>query len=109
MYYPVSLKVRGEPCLVVGGGPIALRKAQALVRAGARVTVVSPELIPGFGPLKVERVVRRFRPADARGAFLAVAATDDPAVNEAVFRACRRHRVLVNVVDRPDRCTFIAP
>jgi uroporphyrin-III C-methyltransferase/precorrin-2 dehydrogenase/sirohydrochlorin ferrochelatase len=73
------------------------------------VTVVSPELLPGFGPLEVERVRRRFRPADVRDAFLAVAATDDPSVNEAVFRACRKRRVLVNVVDQPGRCTFIAP
>lgn len=109
MYYPVSLKVDGERCLVVGGGAVAWRKARALVRAGAHVAVVSPQFDARFGRLTVRRIRRAFRAADVRGAFLVVSATGDPAVNRAVFEACRRRGIPVNVVDRPELCTFIVP
>jgi len=109
MYYPVMLKVKGEPCLVVGGGAVALQKARALKRAGADVTAVSPEFSPAFRRLAVRRILRRFRPADIRGRVLVIAGTDSPAVNRAVFKACRRRAIPVNVVDVPDLCTFIVP
>src|SRR5258706_1573858 len=109
MDFPVSLRIDGARCLVVGGGPVALRKARSLLKAGARVTVVSPELAPAFGRLAVHAARRRFRADDVRGAFLAIAATDDPDVNRAVHRACVRRGVLVNVVDVPKLCTFTAP
>jgi siroheme synthase-like protein len=109
MYFPVSLKVGGERALVVGGGAVALRKARALLRAGARVRAVSPEFDPAFRRLRVDRLRRRFPPRDVAGAFLVVSAADDPSVNRAVCRACRARRILVNVVDRPDLCTFILP
>ncbi len=107
MYFPVSLKVGGERCVVVGGGPVALRKARALLRAGARVTAVSPEFAPRFP--RVRRLKRRFRAGDLRGAALAIAASDDPGANRAVHAACRRRGIPVNVVDVPELCTFIVP
>jgi len=64
MYYPLMLKVKGEPCLVVGGGAVALKKARALRQAGADVTVVSPDFTPGFLRLRVRRVRRGFRTGD---------------------------------------------
>lgn len=109
MYFPVSLRIGGAPCLVVGGGTVALRKARALLRAGARLTVVSPRLCSGFKRLNARHLRRRFRAGDVHGAFLAVAATDDPTANREVHRACLRRGVLVNVVDVPELCTFIVP
>jgi siroheme synthase-like protein len=109
MYYPLSLKVGGERCLVVGGGAIALRKARSLAKAGARLTVVSPEMLPSFGSLPAELRRRRFRSSDAAGHVLAIAATDAPAVNRAVYVACRRRGIPVNVVDVPELCSFIVP
>ena len=109
MYFPVSLKVGGEPCLVVGGGRIALQKTRSLLRAGARVTVVSPELAAAFRRLRVERLPRRFRKADVAGRVLVIAATDVAAVNRSVFEACRRRGIPVNVVDVPELCSFIVP
>lgn len=109
MYYPVSLKVKGETCLVVGGGKVALQKARALRGAGARVRVVAPEVDPRVARLAAAVRRRPFRAGDVRGAFLVISAADDPAVNRAVFRACRRAGVPVNVVDRPELCTFIVP
>jgi siroheme synthase-like protein len=109
VFYPVSLKVGGQSCLVVGGGAVALKKARALVRSGARVTAVSPAFDPGFRSLKIRRVKRPFRAADVRGVFLVISATDESAVNRAVHAACLRRRTLVNVVDKPELCTFIVP
>lgn len=107
MDFPVSLRVGGERCLVVGGGPVALRKARSLLRAGARVTAVSPAFSAGFP--RVRRLKRAFRAGDVRGALLVIAATDEPAVNRAVYAACRRRGVPVNVVDVPELCTFTVP
>jgi siroheme synthase-like protein len=109
MYYPLMLKVKGGPCLVVGGGPVALQKARSLRKAGARVTVVSPAFSPGFGKLAVRRIQRKFRAADVRGQMLVIAGTDSPEVNRAVSSACRVRSVPVNVVDVPELCSFIVP
>jgi siroheme synthase-like protein len=109
MFYPVSLKVGGERVLVVGGGGVALRKAQALVRAGARVTCVAPRFRAGFRRVRAGRIRRAFRAADVRGAVLVVASTDDPRANRAVYEACRRRGIPVNVVDVPELCSFIVP
>jgi len=109
VYYPLVLKVKNEPCLVVGGGAVALQKARALRRAGADVTAVSPEFSPAFRRLRVRRLSRRFRPSDVRGRVLVIAATDSPATNRSVYEACRRRSVPVNVVDVPELCSFIVP
>lgn len=109
VYYPVSLKVKGETCLVVGGGKVALRKTRDLLRAGALVRAVSPEFDPAFARLKAKLDRRRFSSRDVAGAFLVISATDDAAVNRAVFLACRKRRTPVNVVDKPELCTFIVP
>ena len=109
MFYPVMMKVKGERCLVVGGGAVALQKARALKRAGALVTAVSPEFSPAFRRLKVRRVARPYRPGDLAGCVLAIAGTDDPRVNRRVSQGCRRRGIPVNVVDVPDLCSFIVP
>ena len=109
MYYPLMLKVKGEACLVVGGGSVALQKVRALRRAGADVTVVSPEISTALRRLRVRRVARKFRAGDVAGRILVIAATDDPMVNRAVFEACRKRAIPVNVVDVPELCSFIVP
>ena len=109
MYYPLMLKVKGEPCLVVGGGSVALQKARALRKAGADVTAVSPAFTPAFERLKVRRIRRPFRTGDVARRILVIAATDSPKVNRAVFSACRKRGIPVNVVDVPELCSFIVP
>jgi precorrin-2 dehydrogenase / sirohydrochlorin ferrochelatase len=112
-YFAAFLDLRGRRCLVVGGGEIGERKARTLLQSGAQVTVVSPAVTRGLAALAtVGRIVERRRPfrrSDLRGCALAVAATGDPAVDDAVAALARRARVLVNVVDRPERCDFILP
>jgi len=112
-YFAAFLDLRGRRCLVVGGGEIGERKARTLLQSGAQVTVVSPAVTRGLAALAtVGRIVERRRPfrrSDLRGCALAVAATGDPAVDDTVAALARRARVLVNVVDRPERCDFILP
>ncbi len=111
--YPVSLDLRDRPCVVVGGCGMAEEKAKGLLAAGARVTVVSPELTPGLADLAVEGrvdvIARRYRRGDLRKAFLVVVVERDPAVAEAVWQETRERNVLVNTMDDAPHCDFIAP
>ena len=110
---PLFLHLDDQPCLVVGGGSVAARKAEALARTGARITVVAPRTGPAIsklaadGRLRIEE--RRFVDEDVRGVLLAIAATGDREVNRRVFEACRSRGVLVNTVDDPSLCTVTFP
>jgi len=112
-YLPIFLNIRGKPCLVVGGGEVAARKAALLLRAGGRVTVLAPELGTALGAdLAAGRIVHRaerFRAKDTEGMTLVIAATSDDAVNRAVAAAATSQQVPVNVVDQPALCSFILP
>lgn len=112
-YYPIYLNLRGRRCVVVGGGAVAEGKVRGLLAAGAEVSVVAPELSPELQRLAREGCVthleRGYLPGDLAGAFLAISATDDRAVNEQVWREATERDVLVNVVDDTPHCNFIAP
>lgn len=111
-YYPVFLDLRGRPCVVVGGGAMAEEKARGLCAAGAAVTVVTALAGPGIealaaaGELRLRR--RAYRFGDLAGAFLAIAALDDAAEREAVWREASRLGIPVNCVDDAPRCSWIA-
>ncbi|NLE76656.1 MAG: bifunctional precorrin-2 dehydrogenase/sirohydrochlorin ferrochelatase, partial [Chloroflexi bacterium] len=113
LVYPVMLRLAGQPCLVVGGGAVAARKAAGLLLCSADVTVVAPTLCASLADEVGRGEVRwrkgRFRPEDLEGMRLAVAATDDQPVNEAVAAEARRRGLWVNVVDQPALCDFVAP
>jgi precorrin-2 dehydrogenase/sirohydrochlorin ferrochelatase len=108
--YLVNLAVEGRPAVVVGAGSVARRKVEGLLRAGASVTVVAPAACPEIEALATAGGIALRREAYERahlaGAFLAIAATDDEAVNAQVAQDARSLGVLVNVVDRPALCTF---
>jgi uroporphyrin-III C-methyltransferase / precorrin-2 dehydrogenase / sirohydrochlorin ferrochelatase len=112
-YFPMFLDLRGKRCVLVGGGAVAARKAEALLRAGAQLHVVAPELGAGLRAQvegsTVSQRVGAYAIDDLIGAQLVIAATDDPAVNASV--SCDAHRlgVLVNVVDQPNLSSFIVP
>jgi len=109
-YYPIAIELTGRKCLVVGGGEVALRKAQALVDAGASVTVIAPEADPRLHPMEGVTVLRRqYEAGDASGYSLVFAATDDRTVNATVAQDAVRSGALVNVVDEGELCSFIAP
>ena len=111
--FPIFLKLTGRPCVVVGAGHLAESKIASLRAADARVTVIAPEASAPIteqaaaGELKLHR--RPYRHGDLAGAFLVVAATNDPAVNRAVFAEATATGVLCNAVDDPPFCDFYFP
>ncbi len=112
-FLPVMLKATGLPCLVVGGGKVALRKTLAVLGFGMRVTVVAEELVPGLSKL-VERCKVRWRRGkfslvDLIGVKMVIAATDDPQVNRRVARWARRLNLYINAVDDMEWSNFIFP
>jgi siroheme synthase-like protein len=112
-YYPVCFDLRGRPCVVIGGGTVAARKVEGLLECGARVTVVAPVLGPALTQWEHDgRIEARRRPyaaGDLEGAALAIAATDDRAVNAVVAQEARARGVWLNAADDPERCDFILP
>jgi uroporphyrin-III C-methyltransferase/precorrin-2 dehydrogenase/sirohydrochlorin ferrochelatase len=112
-YLPIFLNIKDEPCLVVGGGDVAARKVRMLRRAGGRVTLIAPELGTALAESAENGAIvwkqKTFSPEDVAGFRLAVAATDDAAVNMAVSAAAKARNIPVNVVDRPALCSFIFP
>ena len=107
--YPVNLVLSGRPCLVVGGGRVALTKVRGLVDAGARVTVVAPEIAPEVAALAEVADARPYRAGEAAGYRFVIAATGDPAVNQQVYDDGEAAGVWVNSADDPQRCSAILP
>jgi uroporphyrin-III C-methyltransferase / precorrin-2 dehydrogenase / sirohydrochlorin ferrochelatase len=93
MAYPLALDLAGRRAVVVGGGRVALRRVRSLLEAGAKVTVIAPEVAAGLDRLPVTVRRRRYRPGDLAGAWLAHAAADDPAVNAAVVAEADAARI----------------
>ena len=112
-YYPILVDLTGKKVVVVGGGRVGQRKIETLLEHGAKVYVVSTELTPGLrGFLEEERITclgREFKREQIEGAFLVIAATDDPSLNHAVSACAQEKGILVNAVDQPLDCTFIVP
>ncbi len=108
--FPIFLDLRGKKVLIVGGGHVALRKAERLAPYGASITAVAPEFAPGFAALSgVTALERRFQPGDVEGAALVIAATDDAELNAAVSELCAWEGIPVNVVDDLALCSFVFP
>jgi uroporphyrin-III C-methyltransferase/precorrin-2 dehydrogenase/sirohydrochlorin ferrochelatase len=112
--FPISLKLQQQPCLIVGGGHIAYRKALLLAKAGAIIHVIAPEIESALleivqssqgqylqAPFSLDMSLRDYR--------LVIAATNDKATNIQVFEACEAEKVLVNSVDDPPHCRFMVP
>jgi len=109
-YYPILLNIQDKKCLVVGGGNVAWRKVCSLKDAGARVTVVSPEFCPEMEKeTGIERIRQKYEEEFLNGVLVVVASTDDEEVNKKIYYDAVKMGILVNVVDRPEFCSFIVP
>ena len=108
-YFPIFLKLAGERVLVVGGGEVALRKVRLLLRAEARIQIVARELHAELTQLGLARSAAEFDPGQLDGCRLAIAATDDAALNAQVAVAAKARGVPVNVVDDEAASTYITP
>lgn len=103
------LDLRGETALVVGGGPVALRRTRTLLDAGLDVTVVAPVLHPGFVELPVRAEQRAYQTGDAHNMRVVVAATDRADVNDRVSKEARAAGALVNHAGDAGRGTLRFP
>jgi len=112
--YIACLRLSGRRCVVVGGGEVGLEKVEGLLACDAEVTLIAPAAEPALedyareGSIAWERRAYAGR-GDLEGAFMVIAATNETAVNIAVFEDAERRAMLVNVVDVPPLCNFILP
>jgi len=110
-YLPAAISLAGRPCLVVGGGTVALRKVRMLLDYGGRVNVTAPEICDEIDALaregKVTLQKRAYEPGEAAAYGLVISAAGSGDVNRLVFEECRGASVPVNVVDDPEHCDFI--
>src|SRR3954447_2482365 len=112
-YYPIYLDIEERNVVIVGGGNVCARKAETMMKYGARVTIVSPEFTDEIeqwardGALAIKR--KPYETADIEGANIVIASTDDQHVNEQIAADCRARRIPVNVVDVTPLCEFIVP
>jgi precorrin-2 dehydrogenase/sirohydrochlorin ferrochelatase/precorrin-6A/cobalt-precorrin-6A reductase len=118
--FPFFVDIAGRKVLVVGGGPVALRRVRALLACGASVTVVSPKFHQGFGVLSqahgenlrlIERRYEKhdFEEGDFGDIFMAVAATNDRVLNRRLGARGRKAGIPVSVADAPEECSFFFP
>ncbi|MEQ1110351.1 siroheme synthase CysG [Acinetobacter johnsonii] len=112
--FPISLKLQQQPCLIVGGGHIAYRKAVLLHKAGAVIHIIAPDIDANLLQLVEEsqgQYIQALYPAQIQlnDYRLVIAATDDYAVNTQVFEDCEALKILINSVDDPPHCRFMVP
>jgi len=112
-YYPIFLDLSNALCLVVGGGAVAQRKVRGLLKAGATVRLVSPEVTKTISGLaergRIQVVRREYRSGDLSGATLVFAATDNGEVNRLIRDEAGNLGVPVNMADDPGLCSFVVP
>ena len=112
-YYPIYLDIENRDVVIIGGGTVCARKAETMMKYGARVTVISPEFTEEIeqwaadGKLALKR--KHYDESDIDGANIVIASTDVQRVNEKIAADCRRRRIPVNVVDVTPLCEFIVP
>jgi siroheme synthase-like protein len=108
--FPIFVKLESRLVVVIGGGSVAEGKIPGVLSAGARVRLIAPSITQQiaewvrFG--KIDWLPKEFAAADLNGAFLVIAATSTPGVNEAVFREAEARGLLCNAVDDIEHCHF---
>ena len=111
--YPIFLELSGRRVVLIGGGTVALRKAQALLDTGARLVVVAERINDMLEALcrgsDAEVVKAPYAKSYLAGALLAVAATNNHQLNKQIYQDCQELEVLCNVVDVPELCDFFVP
>lgn len=112
-YYPAFLDLTDKACVIIGGGRVAERKCLTLLKANARIRIISPNLTRrlekygGKGLIKHSR--RAYQSRDIKSAFIVIAATDSDELNRKISADAAKSNKLINVVDDPSMCNFIVP
>ncbi len=111
--YPIFLELGERRVVLVGGGAVATRKAETLLKAGARLVVVAERVDETLRGLclahKAELIEGKYSKAHLTGATLAIAATDNEKLNSQIYKDCQELEILCNVVDSPGLCDFYVP
>lgn len=112
-YYPAYLDIKGKKCVVVGGGEVAERKVNLLLRCGADITIISPDLTEGLEELSLNGEIKyikdEFKEKHLKNAFLVIGATDNHKVNLKIYKEGSKSEILVNIADSPNLCNFTVP
>jgi len=111
--YPIYLELAGRRAVVIGGGAVAVRKAETLLAAGARLVVVSKHIDDTLTALctgsNAELIKSKYSKDYLAGAVLAIAATGNRQLNKQIYKDCQEREILCNVVDEPELCDFFVP
>jgi len=111
--YPIFLELGGRRVVVIGGGAVAVRKAQSLLDAGARVVIAADKINDALTAVvqnaKAELIKSKYSKNYLAGAVLVIAATSDHRLNKQIYRDCQELEILCNVVDEPGLCDFFVP
>ena len=111
--YPVCLDISEKLCIIIGGGKVAERKAKGLLKAGAHVRVISPEVTAGLAELagegKIDWRKKSYTFDDLQNGWLVFAATDHTEIQDCIWKQAKENSQLVNVVDCPECCNFQVP
>ncbi|MGI6686134.1 MAG: precorrin-2 dehydrogenase/sirohydrochlorin ferrochelatase family protein [Bacillota bacterium] len=112
-YYPLFINLNKIKCLVIGGGEVAYRKTLSLKEAGAKITLISPKVIPAFLPMvekgEINLIKRKYQKGDLKGYFLVFAALDDKTSTLEIAQEAEEAGILLNMAQNPDGGNFILP
>jgi siroheme synthase-like protein len=103
---PIFMKLEEKPCLVVGGGKIALQKIYQLIESKALITVVAPDISKPIHSQDITAINRCYKSSDLDGMKLVIAATNNKKINKNVFKDANKRGLPINVVDNPELCSF---
>ena len=107
--FPIVLDIKARRCVVVGGGPVAIRRARSLLEAGGDVRVIAPQLSADLSSLPIELIKRPYQHGDLAGAWLVIIASNDREVNESAAREAREVGAFINRADDPGAGDFTVP
>ncbi len=112
-YYPVNLDLKGKSCLVIGGGEVAFRKVKRLLECDANVKIVASKLAKKIKELvkqrKIEYLGTEYKKEFLKNAFLVIGATNNQTLNARISEDAYKAHILCNIVDQPEKCSFIVP
>lgn len=113
IFFPILLNLQKFPCLVVGGGEVALRKVQSLLLFNAKITVFSPRICKSLKELyknnKIKIIPESYSKDYLNKYKIVFCATNNRQINERVHKDCKKEGILLNVADNPSLCDFILP
>ena len=111
--YPIYLDLSGRLAVVIGAGPVARRKAQALLDAGARLVLIADQIDDALITLchraNAELIRSKYSKSYLAEALLVIAATNNPQLNKQIYKDCQKLEIICNVVDEPELCDFFVP